>query len=97
MSFNPVNTKWSVANMDNDGKVDNFSPTPWVFNEQSMNAELLWAGGYQFVLGNDDKISCQIIAHDSPTASDSFEVNFITPDRFIATKDGKLYRFGKKI
>lgn len=97
MSFNPANTKWSVAAMDDNGKVDGFHPTPWVFNVESMNAALLWAGGYQFTLGNDSKVSCQIIAHNSPTVTDSFEVNFITPDRFIATKGGRLYRFGKKI
>jgi hypothetical protein len=29
-------------------------------------------------------------------ASDSFEVTFLTPKWFVATKNGALYRVGKK-
>jgi hypothetical protein len=33
----------------------------------------------------------------SGAVGDNLEVYFLTPDRFIATKGGALYRFGKKV
>lgn len=97
MSFNPANTKWSVAPYDNNGKLGNFDPTPWAFQKESMNAGTLWVGGYQVVPGSDNTIACEIFMAGSSNISDSFGVVFVTADRFIATKNGAYYRFGKKI
>jgi hypothetical protein len=97
MNFNPTNTKWSVAEFDNSGKLGNFSTTPWEFHQESMNAGSLWVGGYQPSPGSDNKIACEIFMAGSSAVSDAFEVGFVTSDRFVGTKNGALYRFGKKI
>ena len=97
MSFNPAGTKWSVAAMDNDGKISSFHGTPWEFNQESMNGGALWTGGYRAVPDSDGSYTCQILSAGSTNPTEGFEVVFVTPERFIATKDGKLYRFGKKI
>jgi hypothetical protein len=97
MSCNPADTKWSVAAFNNDGKIDGFHPTPWEFHQESMNAGTLWVGGYKLMPGTDTTYLCEILMAGSTTVSDSFEVVFVTPDRFVATKNGALYRFGKKI
>lgn len=97
MSFNPAGTKWSVAAMDNNGAIGGFHPVPWEFNRQSMNAGNLWVGGFQAVAGSDISYSCEILMAGATDPSDQFEVHFVSADRFIATKGGALYRFGKKI
>jgi hypothetical protein len=97
MSVNPAGTKWSVAEMDNNGKIGSFHGTPWEFNQVSMNAGTLWAGGYQTIPGSDISYACEIVMANTSNPSDKFEVHFVTSDRFIATKGGKLYRFGKRI
>jgi hypothetical protein len=97
MSFNPAGTKWSVAAFDNNGTLGGFHPTPWEFNRQSMNAGALWVGGYQAIPGNDSAYNCEIIGAGGSDPADNFEVHFVSADRFVATKGGALYRFGKKI
>jgi hypothetical protein len=97
MSVNPAGTKWSVAPMDNDGKIGGFHGTPWEFNQVSMNAGALWVGGYRAIPGSDVSYACEILMANTSDPTDSFEVHFVTSDRFIATKSGKLYRFGKRI
>jgi hypothetical protein len=97
MSFNPAGTKWSVAAMDNNGAIAGFHPVPWQFHQQAMNAAAPWVGGYTPILGSLDGISCEIFAAGATSVSDSFQVFFVTADRFVATKNGALYRFGKKI
>jgi hypothetical protein len=97
MSFNPAGTKWSVAAMDNNGAIAGFHPVPWEFHQQSMNAAALWVGGYSAIPGSLDGFSCEILAAGAANVSDSFQVFFLTGDRFIATKGGALYRFGKRI
>ena len=90
-SFNPVGTSWSVRVMDNDGTTHEFHPVPWTFNSaNSFHAGTLWAGGYSQIPGSYNGFACNII-------TDAFEVYFVTPDRFIAIKNGQLYRLGKKI
>lgn len=97
MSFNPAGTKWSVSPMDNSGAIAGFHPVPWQFHQQSMNAAALWVGGYSAIPNSLDGISCEILMAGASGVSDSFQVFFVTADRFIATKNGALYRFGKKI
>ena len=97
MKFNPKGTKWSVAAMDNDGKIEGFHPVHWEFHDESMNAGDLWVGGYREMLESEGSFSCQIQMAGNSAPSDSFEVIFLTEQRFIATKNGVLYRFGKKV
>lgn len=90
-SFNPVGTSWSVCVMENNGTMHEFHPVPWTFNSaNSFYAGTLWTGNYSQIPGSDNGFTCNIV-------SDTFEVYFVTPDRFIATKNGQLYRFGKKL
>ncbi|MDH6144361.1 MULTISPECIES: hypothetical protein [Kitasatospora] len=95
MAFNPAGTNWSVAPFDDSGTLGAFHPTPWEFHNEAMNAGTLWAGGYAPMPGVDNGYLCEITV--SGTVSDSFEVYFLTGDRFIATKSGSLYRFGLKV
>jgi hypothetical protein len=96
MSFNPAGTKWSVAGFDSNGALTTaFHPTPWEFHRQSLNAGNYWSGGYQPMPGCDNAFIVETIS--SGTVADNLEVYFLTPDRFIATKGGALYRFGKKL
>jgi hypothetical protein len=97
VSFTPAGTRWSVAAMDNNGSVGGYHGTPWEFQAQSMNAAALWVGSYSPIQGSDIKFACEIKHAGAAAATDTFEVVFVTADRFIATKDGALYRFGKKI
>jgi hypothetical protein len=96
VAFNPAGTKWSVAALDDNGQVGDFHPTLWEFHNPSMNAGALWSGGYNPVPGCDDAYHCEILAAGSVVVSDAFDVFFVTPTRFVATKAGALYRFGKK-
>ena len=96
-SFNPAGSRWSVATLDNNGSLGGFHPTPWEFQAQTMNAGTIWVGSFKGVEGNGNKITCEIMPPGAKTVSDSFDVEFVTADRFIATKGGALYRFGKKL
>lgn len=97
MSFNPAGTKWSVAALDNNGALGGFHPTPWEFHGTSMHAGAHWTGGYRPVAGADNSYTCEILSPGATGVSDAFEVVFVTPDRFVATQRGNLYRFGKKL
>jgi hypothetical protein len=97
MSFNPSGTQWSVAAFDNNGALGGFHPTPWEFHRTAMHAGRFWVGGYAPVAGSDDRYACEILGEGASAVSDGFEVVFVTADRFIATKDGALYRFGKRL
>jgi hypothetical protein len=88
-SCNPAGTKWSVAPMNDDGTLGSFDSIPWEFQNQSINAGTLWSCSYSPIPGSDNRINCK--------GSYSFEVVFLTTNHFVATKDGSLYRFGKKI
>ncbi len=96
MSFNPAGTKWSVAAFDNNGAIGQFHPVPWEFHAEAMNAGNLWYGGYKPIPGCDNGFASEIIMA-SGGEHDTFEVYFLTADRFIATERGALYRFGKKL
>jgi hypothetical protein len=61
-----------------------------------MNTGPLWHGGYTPITGSDNGLLCEIISA-SNSAIDSFEVFFVSPDRFVARKGGALYRFGMRI
>ncbi len=87
------NTSWDVAALDNNGAIGSYHPTPWVFkNDGQMSAEGYWKGTWY--RNACDKIHASI-THNSGK-EDVFEVIFATSQRFIATKNGNLYRFGKK-
>lgn len=93
----PVGTKWSVAAFNDAGALGGFHAVPWEFQEGKMNAGELWLGAHKPLPGCDIGLSCEIThkGHSAPT--DLFRVYFVTPTRFVATKDGSLYRFGKTI
>ncbi len=92
--MNPSNTVWSVAGLDDNGALGAFSPTPWDFGVGTMAAAGFWTGSYKPISGSNDAFSCQI---HGATGTDAFEVHFLTLARFIATKNGALYRFGKRL
>lgn len=95
MSFDPTNTVWSVAAMDNHGSLTSvFNPTPWDFGAGTMAAVGHWTGTYQAIPGDSDAIACKTNGVDG---SDAFEVKFVTPRAFIATKNGAVYRFGFRL
>ena len=96
MNIRLEGTKWSVGAFDHNGRLSEPHPVPWEFHGQSMNAGTLWVGGYSPVPGSDNRFTCEILMAGASTVSDSFEVVFLTPDRFIATRQGVLYRFGKR-
>ena len=93
----PAGTKWSVAGIDHDLKYTAFHPTPWEFQQGTMNAGTLWKGSYRHVPGTDNRIVCEITMAGATRVGDIFEVVFVAPDRFLANKNGVLYRFGKRI
>jgi hypothetical protein len=96
--INPVaGTQWSVAGYTNDGAMGAFHPTPWEFHQQAMNAGTDWFGGYSFSEGSNNTINCEIMTPAPLEVADAFQVCFLGENRFIAIKDGQLYRFGKKI
>jgi WD40 repeat protein len=97
MAFDPTNTAWSVAAMDNNGNLTSpFHPTPWFFlSGGAMTSVKFWSGIYTAVSGDTDKFSCKTKAVNGST--DSFEVTFFTPNNFIASKNGSVYRFGVKL
>ena len=79
MSFNPAGTKWSVAPMNNSGAIDTFHPTPWEFNNESMNAEGIWIGGYRPIPNADGAYSCEILTISSANPNDRIASS--PPDR----------------
>jgi hypothetical protein len=97
MSFNPAGSKWSVAVLDNNGAFSGFHPTPWEFQDTTMHAGTHWTGSYRAVNDADNSYLCEILMTGASGVSDAFEVVFVTPDHFFATKSGALYRFGKKL
>lgn len=97
MEYNPRSTKWSVAPMDDDGKIGDFHPVHWEFHDELFNASDLWVGGYRKVPDSKGAFTCEIQSANSKAPTDAFEIVFITPERFIATRAGRLYRFGKKV
>jgi len=94
----PAGTRWSVADFNDNGVVGAFSPTPWEFDQQgSMHAGDLWVGKYTWIQGCNIGISCEITLTGEPPQGDAFQVYFVTHARFVATKNGSLYRFGEKL
>jgi hypothetical protein len=100
MPFNPTNTRWVVFELDNSLIV---TPppiqNPWEFDSHTMKAfSGQWTGTWNPIPGKD-AVRCHIKGTnpvDGTKIDDAFEVNFVTDTRFIATKNGLLYRFGKK-
>jgi hypothetical protein len=89
----PAGSSWSVASYDDDGAIGDFDPVPWEFHDGGrMNAGNIWEGICKPKIGDDDAINCHL-----QTWPDNFTVVFLTSDRFVATKAGHLYRFGKRL
>ncbi|PRQ04914.1 sulfatase-like hydrolase/transferase [Enhygromyxa salina] len=92
MSFNPADTRWSVTAMNDSGAIGSFHPTPWAFaDDGTMNASPHWTGKYELIPGSDHSYACSI------SNGDEFMVHFVSPTRFVSTRNGVLYRFGKKL
>lgn len=88
----PVNTKWSVAFMDNEGSIGAFHGTPWEFYSPGLTrAPGHWTGTYEAITDSDGSYHC------TNSLGDEFEVHVVAAERFIATKNGELYCFGKRI
>ncbi|HEX8701985.1 MAG TPA: hypothetical protein VF815_24360, partial [Myxococcaceae bacterium] len=69
--------------------------TPWVFQKDgTVSAAGHWKGVWA-AAPDSDKLKVTIIMLQGG-ASDTFEVTFLTKGWFVATKDGKLYRQGKR-
>jgi len=89
------NTSFDVGAL-NDGTMvgEKAHAVPWVFQKDgTVSAKGLWKGVWASWPGSD-KLEVTIILTDG--SSDSFEVTFLTPKWFVATKNGALYRVGKK-
>lgn len=97
MSFNPANTRWAVTSIDNDCVLGMVHGTPWEFFREAMIGRNHWVGGYAPIPGVDNAYICEYILQGSYTPSPPIVVTFITPDRFIATENGKLTVLGKKL
>jgi hypothetical protein len=91
----PAGTAWSVSAYDDNGTVSPpVAGNVWQFDayspvQNAMHAGSYWTGLYLFVPGISNGISCVL------SNQDQFEVYFLTPTRFIATKQNRLYRFGQ--
>lgn len=83
-------TKWMVKYAEN-GHHGNYHPVPWLFSPNgTVSAGNLWSGVWQRKSHN--KISVFIKMNDS-SATDKFEVKFISPSEFTAFKNGQPYRY----
>jgi len=85
-------TSWSVGAYEG-GVRGAVHPVPWEFHSNgTVNAGNLWTGTWKAQEGNTVSVA---ITHQS-SATDSFEVNFLTPRQFVAFKNGRLYRYGQR-
>jgi hypothetical protein len=96
--LNPAGTRWRVAYMDASAKFDGFHPVSWDFVAQGkMSAADTWTGIYTPVAGDLQAFDCEVTNIGGSDVADRFRVVFLTAGRFIATKDGQLYRYGEKL
>ena len=90
------NSSWAVGEL-NDGTMVGAAPhaAPWVFQKDgTVSAAGFWKGVWA-AAPDSDKLKVTIMMVQGG-ATDTFEVTFLTPTWFVATKDGKLYRVGKR-
>jgi hypothetical protein len=99
MSFNPAGTRWSVYSFSGDSMTGEPDSHPWEFNQDStMSLGARRHGKYEPISGTDDAYLCEVTTVGSGVPQrDRFVVNFVTPSLFVATKEGSLYRIGKRI
>ena len=85
------NTKWTVASLEGD-TVGKFHKTKWLFRKNgTVQAGTFWKGSWTAVGTNHAHLQ---IGKGSNT--DGFDLHFLTPIRFVATKNGLLYRLGRR-
>jgi hypothetical protein len=90
------NTSWAVGEL-NDGTMVGAAPHPvaWVFaKDGTVSAGGIWKGVWASA-PDSDTLKVTIIMLQGG-ATDTFEVTFLTSNWFVATKNGKLYRVGKR-
>jgi hypothetical protein len=68
---------------------------PWVFQKDgTVSAKGVWKGVWASWPGSEKLVVTIMMTEGG--ATDTFEVTFLTPKWFVATKGGALYRQGKK-
>lgn len=83
-------TEWMVEYAEN-GRNGDYHPVPWLFMaDGTVSAGNLWHGVWK--RKSDNKISVFIRMNGS-SATDEFEVKFISPSKFTAFKNGQAYRY----
>jgi hypothetical protein len=90
------NVNWSVAQFEHD-QLGDFFPVPWTFQKDgTVEATNQWKGKWVQAGVNEEK-RITINLKTTTNQVDKFAVHFLTLNRFIATKSGKVYRYGKKL
>lgn len=97
MSYDPTNTRWSVSDLSNDAVLGITHGTPWEFHRYAISGRGDWVGGYRPIPGTDNAYVCEIILHGTWAPAFVFEVVFLNPERFVATKNNLVFAFGKKL
>ena len=87
-------SQWKVEDARN-GRNRDFHHVPWTFSDKGyVRAGNLWRG----LWGRIDDHKIKVVLMDNRTNVDVFEVMFFDHGReFVATKNGRPYRYGKKI
>ncbi|WP_155893961.1 hypothetical protein [Cystobacter fuscus] len=90
------NTSWSVGALGDAAMTkDAPHPTPWVFQaDGSVRAQGYWVGAW-VSYPDQNKLKVTIVTTSGLT--DTFEVDFLTSNWFVATKNNQLYRYGKRL
>lgn len=84
-------TQWLVEYAEN-GRNGDYHPVPWLFSPNgTVRAGNLWRGVWH--IKSHDTISVTITMNDG-SATDTFDVKFISRSEFTAYKNGHTYRYG---
>jgi hypothetical protein len=87
-------SKWKVEDGRN-GRNGDYHGVPWTFSDKGyVHAGRMWKG----LWGKMDQHRIKIVVMDNHANVDVFEVTFFNRGRdFVAWKNGRPYRYGKKI
>jgi hypothetical protein len=90
------NTEWDVGAVnDSNFALSTPHPTPWIFEQDgTVSAAGYWTGVWASAPGSN---VLKVVILTNGGGTDIFEVKFLTPTWFVATKNGKLYRVGKRL
>lgn len=87
-------SRWKVEDARN-GRNHDYHRVPWTFSDKGyVRAGDLWRG----LWGRMDQFRIKVILMDNRTNTDEFEVMFFNGGReFVAQKNGRAYRYGRKM